>query len=89
MRYYDDQASAVASVPRVCERRGCTQNRPCRIEIMVERVNGERAPLLRNECDWSSPGLCTACDQRLLPELESLFDVWRQLGAMTMAYRGA
>jgi hypothetical protein len=49
--------------------------------------NGERATLLVDDCDWSAPWLCTACDERLLPELKSLLDVWHQLGAIAMAYR--
>jgi hypothetical protein len=49
--------------------------------------NGERATLLEDECDWSTPGLCTACDERLRPELKSLLDIWHQLGATAMAYR--
>lgn len=73
----------------VCERCGCRQDRACRIEIMVARPNGERALLFADECDWSAPRLCTACDERLLPELRSLLDVWRQLGGIAMVYRNA
>lgn len=66
--------SALASEPWICERCGCQQDRACRIEIMVTRPNGERAMLFADECDWSAPGLCTACDERLLPELKSLLE---------------
>jgi hypothetical protein len=87
MSGYDGEASAVVSSLWTCERCGCNENRPCRIEIIVARPNGERVTLLEDECDWSAPGLCTACDERLLPELKSLLDVWSQLGAIAMAYR--
>ena len=73
--------------PWICESCGCQQNRACRIEIMVTRPNGQRAMLFADECDWSAPGLCTACDERLLPELKSLLDIWRELGPIAMAYR--
>jgi hypothetical protein len=75
------------SEPSVCERCGCRQGRACRIEIIVARPNGQRALLFADECDWSAPRLCTACDERLLPELKSLLDVWRQLGGIAMAFR--
>jgi hypothetical protein len=71
----------------VCSQCGCRQSEPCRIEVMVTRPNGQRAMLLANECAWSAPRLCTACDRRLLPELKSLLEVWRQLGEIAMAYR--
>jgi hypothetical protein len=87
MSGHDGGASAVVSLPWACERCGCGENRACRIEIIVARPNGERATLLEDECDWSTPGLCTACNERLLPELKSLLDIWRQLGAIAMAYR--
>jgi hypothetical protein len=87
MRGHNDGASAVISLPWTCERCGCNANRACRIEIIVARPNGERTTLLEDECDWSAPGLCTACDERLRPELKSLLDIWRQLGAIAMAYR--
>jgi hypothetical protein len=87
MRGHDGGASPVVALPWARERCGCDENRACRIEIIVARPNGERATLLEDECDWSAPGLCTACDERLLPELKSLLDVWRQLGAIAMAYR--
>jgi hypothetical protein len=87
MRGHDGGVSAVASSPWACKRCGCDKDRPCRIEIIVARPNGERATLLENRCDWSAPRLCTACDERLLPELKSLLDVWRQLGAIALAYR--
>jgi hypothetical protein len=89
MRGHDGGTSPIVSPPWTCERCGCNEGRACRIEIVVVRPNGERVTLLENKCDWSSPGLCTACDERLLPELESLLDVWRQLGAIAMAYRDA
>jgi hypothetical protein len=87
MSGHNGEASAVVSWPWTCERCGCDANRACRIEINVVRPNGERATLLEDECDWSAPGLCTACDERLRPELQSLLDIWRQLGAIAMAYR--
>jgi hypothetical protein len=68
-----------------CPRCGCQQGRTCRIEIVVARQNGERATLLSGECGRSALGLCRACDHRLLPELESLLDIWRQLGAIALA----
>ena len=89
MRGHNAEASTIVSSQRTCERCGCDENRACRIEVIVARPNGERAILLENECDWSAPGLCTACDERLLPELKSLLDVWRQLGAIAMVYRSA
>jgi hypothetical protein len=73
----------------ICELCGCLQGNACRIEIMVARPNGQRALLFTDECDWSAPGLCTTCDERLLPELQSLLDVWRQLGGIAMACRSA
>jgi hypothetical protein len=79
---------ALESEPWVCARCGCRQDQACRIEVMVARPNGQRALLFAGECGWSAQGLCTACDERLLPELESLLDVWRQLGAIAMVYRG-
>ena len=72
----------------VCGQCGCRQKEPCRIEIMVTRPNGQRTQLFADECDWSAPGLCSACDQRLLPELASLLGVWRQLAEIAMACRG-
>jgi hypothetical protein len=87
MRGHNDGASVVISLSWTCERCGCDANRACRIEIIVARPNGERTTLLEDECDWSAPGLCTACDERLRPELKSLLDIWRQLGAIAMAYR--
>ena len=89
MRGYDSGASAVASSAWACKRCGCYEEQPCKIEITVVRPDGERAMLLEEKCDWSAPGLCTACDERLLPELKSLLGVWRQLGAIAMAYRDA
>jgi hypothetical protein len=89
MSLYDAAISVLASEPWICERCGCQQNRACRIEIMVTRPNGQRAMLFADECAWSAPGLCTACDERLLPELESLLDIWRELGRIAMAYRNA
>jgi hypothetical protein len=89
MRADDIEVSTVASSSWTCERCGCDEDRACRIEVIVARPNGERATLLENECDWSAPGLCTACDERLLPELKSLLDVWRQLGAIAIAFRSA
>src|ERR1700745_2849040 len=82
MSRHDAAISALGSGPWMCERCGCQQNRACRIEIKVIRPNGERAMLLEDECDWSAPGLCTACDHRLLPELKSLLDIWHQLGPL-------
>jgi hypothetical protein len=73
----------------VCQQCGCRQNEPCRIEIMVTRSNGQRTQLFADECDWSAPGLCSACDQRLRPELASLLGVWRQLAEIAMMYRSA
>ena len=87
MRGHNGEASTIVSLPWTCERCGCDETRPCRIEIIVAHPNGERATLLKDKCDWSAPGLCTACDERLLPELKSLLDIWRQLGAMALAYR--
>jgi hypothetical protein len=89
MRGHDGEASTLVSLPWTCERCGCDENRTCRIEITVARPSGERVTLLEDECDWSEPGLCTACDERLLPELKSLLDVWRQLGGIAMVYRSA
>ena len=89
MRGHDGGASAVVSSVWSCKRCGCDEEQACKIEITVVRPNGERATLLEDKCDWSAPGLCTACDERLLPELKSLLDVWRQLGAIAMAYRSA
>jgi hypothetical protein len=54
---------------------------------MVTRPNGQRTLLFEDECGQSAQRLCTACDERLLPELQSLLGVWRQLGAIAMAYR--
>ena len=87
MSHHDAGTSALASEPWICARCGCQQTRACRIEIIVTRPNGQRAMLLADECDWSAPGLCTACDERLLPELKSLLDIWRQLGPIAMAFR--
>ena len=87
MSLHDAATSALASEPWICERCGCQQNRACRIEIMVARPTGQRALLFVDECAWSTPRLCTTCDERLLPELESLLDVWRQLGTIAMVYR--
>jgi hypothetical protein len=78
---------ASKSDPIVCERCGCRPDRACRIEVIVARPNGQRALLFTDECDRSAPQLCTACDERLLPELRSLLYVWRQLGAIAMVYR--
>jgi hypothetical protein len=80
--------SALTLEPWTCERCGCQEDRACRIEIMVARPNGERTLLFEDECGQSAQGLCTACDARLLPELESLLDVWRQLGVIARTYRG-
>lgn len=82
-------ASAVVASARACKRCGCDEDRACRIEIIVARPNGERTVLFEDECDWSASGLCTSCDERLLPELKSLLGVWRQLGAIALAYRSA
>src|SRR5215469_10451878 len=87
MSLYDVALSASPSEGWICERCGCRQNRACRVEIMVTRPSGQREMLFADECDWSAPGLCTACDERLLPELKSLLDIWRQLGAIATAYR--
>ena len=87
MSYHDAAISALSSEPWICERCGCQQTRACRIEIIVTRPNGQRAMLFADECDWSAPRLCTACDERRLPELKSLIDIWRQLGPIAMAYR--
>ena len=72
-----------------CKHCGCCQSRPCTIEITVTRPNGARATLFTHECAQSASGLCTACDECLLPELASLLDVWRQLGSIAMAFRTA
>jgi hypothetical protein len=87
MSRHDAAISALALGPWICERCGCQQNQACRIEIIVTRPNGQRAMLLADECGWSAPGLCTACDERLLPELRSLLDIWRQLGPIATAFR--
>jgi hypothetical protein len=87
MWVHDGGTSAFESAAWACQPCGCDENRACKIEIIVVRPNGERASLLEDECDWSAPGLCTACDERLLPELKGLLGVWRQLGAIAMAYR--
>jgi hypothetical protein len=84
---HDVEDSRLVSSPSTCERCGCDRNRPCRIEIIVSHSNGNRSTLLEDQCDWSAPGLCTTCDERLLPELRSLIEVWRQLGAIAMVYR--
>ena len=86
---HDSEDSPLALSPWTCERCGCDRNRSCRIEIIVERPDGQRRTLFTDKCDRSAPGLCTACDERLLPELDSLLGVWRQLGAIAMAYRTA
>jgi hypothetical protein len=89
MNHSDTARATSESGLWVCERCGCRQGSACRIEIMVARPNGQRARLFADECDWSAPRLCTACDERLLPELKSLLEVWRQLGGIAMAYRSA
>jgi hypothetical protein len=86
MSHHHSGEFALASEPWTCERCDCRQDRACRIEVVVARPNGQRAVLFADECDWSASGLCNACDEQLLPELESLLDVWRQLGAIAMAY---
>ena len=87
MSRHDAAISALASGSWICERCDCQQNRACRIEIIVTRPNGQRVILLADECGGSAPELCTACDERLLPELRSLLDIWRQLGTIATAYR--
>lgn len=87
MRRHDGGTSAVAQAPWICERCGCSESRACRLEIIVVRANGDRAMLMEDECGRSAQGLCTACDERLLPELKSLLNVWRQLGAIAMTSR--
>jgi hypothetical protein len=84
---HDREDSPLGLSPWTCKRCGCDTHRACTIEIIVARPNGQRTTLLEDKCDWSGPGLCTACDERLLPELKSLLGVWRQLGALAMAYR--
>ena len=69
-----------------CKRCGCAENRACRVEITVTHPNGARTTLLEDECGRSAAGLCSACDERLLPELKSLIDVWRQLGVIAGMY---
>jgi hypothetical protein len=54
----------------------------------VAHPSGQRALLFAEECGWSAPGLCSACDERLLPELESVLEVWYQLTGMATVYRG-
>lgn len=83
----DDAGSCVVSSGWTCARCGCDEDRPCRIEIIVARPNGERATLFEDNCGGSAPGLCTACDERLLPELKSLLGVWRQLGPIATLFR--
>jgi hypothetical protein len=84
-----DAVSAITSAPWVCERCGCDENRCCRIEIVITRPNGERATILEDECAWSAHGLCTGCDERLIPELRSLIGVWHQLGAIATIFRSS
>jgi hypothetical protein len=80
----DGEDSLIVSLPSTCERCGCDKNQACRIEVVVVRPNGQRTSLLEDKCDWSAAGLCTTCDDRLLPELKSLIGIWRQLGAIAV-----
>jgi hypothetical protein len=79
--------SDLTSAHWACECCGCEESHTCRIEIIVECPNGKRTMILEGECTRSAANLCIACDERLLPELKSLLEVWRQLGAMAMVYR--
>jgi hypothetical protein len=74
---HDSEDSSLLSSSWTCERCGCDENWTCRIEVIVVCPNGQRTTLLEEKCDWSAGGLCTACDERLLPELKSLLGVWR------------
>jgi hypothetical protein len=87
--YEDESFSPLTSSRWTCKRCGCIETQPCQIEVIVRRPNGEQAILLESECAWSTLDLCTACDERLLPELKSLLGVWCQLGAIAMFYRNS
>ena len=78
-----------ATTPRACRRCGCNENHACRIEVVITRPSGERATILEDECAPSADGLCTACDERLLPELRSLIGVWHKLGTIAAVFRSA
>lgn len=79
--------SALESSLWTCERCGCDEDNACRVEVIVTNPKGERITLVVEECAWSAPRLCTACDERLLPELKTLIGVWRQLGAIATMFR--
>jgi hypothetical protein len=87
MSFTNALTSTLESEAHSCERCGCGKDRTCTVEVIVTRPDGRRATLLTDKCAGSTPGLCTACDERLIPELASLLDVWRQLGAIAMAFR--
>jgi hypothetical protein len=75
--------------PEVKQFQGFAQHLPAgargKIRCTISRCQASRP---RGMSFWlSAPGLCTACDERLLPELESLLAVWRQFGGIAMAYR--